>query len=48
MNSERLLTIASFVEKNDTVLDVGCDHGYLDIYLKKIINVRKYMLVIFL
>lgn len=35
MNSERLKTIASFVEKNDTVVDVGCDHGYLSIYLKK-------------
>ena len=35
MNSLRLLTIASFIDKDDTVLDVGCDHGYLAIYLKK-------------
>ena len=34
MNSERLKTIASFVSKNDSVIDVGCDHGYLAIYLK--------------
>ena len=26
---------ASFIEKNDSVLDLGCDHGYLAIYLKK-------------
>ncbi len=35
MKSKRLLAIASFVEKNDSVLDLGCDHGYLAIYLKK-------------
>ncbi len=35
MNSERIKTLASFVSKNDTLLDVGCDHGYLSIYLKK-------------
>ena len=35
MLSKRLLTIASLISKEDSVLDVGCDHGYLDIYLKK-------------
>ena len=35
MNSERIKTLASFVNKEDVVLDVGCDHGYLSIYLKK-------------
>ena len=34
MNSKRLLSIASFIEKDDKVIDVGCDHGYLGIYLK--------------
>ena len=31
--SKRLEAIASFIDKNDKVLDVGCDHAYLDIYL---------------
>lgn len=35
MKSLRLLTISSLVDKDDIVLDVGCDHGYLAIYLKK-------------
>ncbi len=35
MNSERLNKIASKISKNDIVLDVGCDHGYLSIILKK-------------
>ncbi len=35
MHSERLLTIASLVDKEDVVIDVGCDHGYLSIYLKE-------------
>ena len=35
MNSERIKTLASFTSKSDIVLDVGCDHGYLSIYLKK-------------
>ena len=35
MNSKRLLAIASFLDKEDKVIDVGCDHGYLGIYLKE-------------
>lgn len=35
MNSKRLLEIANYVSLNDSVLDVGCDHAYLSIYLKK-------------
>lgn len=31
--SNRLLTCCSFVLPNDRVADVGCDHGYLGIYL---------------
>ena len=31
--SKRLATIASFCHKNDSVIDVGCDHGLLSIYL---------------
>lgn len=33
MLGERLKTIASFVDKNTEVIDVGCDHALLDIYL---------------
>ncbi len=35
MISQRLKAIASLISKDDIVLDVGCDHGYLDIYLKE-------------
>lgn len=35
MNSERIKALASFVDKKDTVVDIGCDHGYLSIYLKQ-------------
>ena len=35
MNSERIKVLASFINKDDIVLDVGCDHGYLSIYLKQ-------------
>ena len=31
--SERLLACAAFVNPGDRVADVGCDHGYLGIYL---------------
>lgn len=35
MNSERIKVIISKVSLKDTVLDVGCDHGYTSILLKK-------------
>ena len=35
MLSLRLQKAAELVDRNDTVLDVGTDHGYLPIYLKK-------------
>ena len=33
--SKRLLTCCHFVNKGDRVADIGCDHGYLSIYLLK-------------
>lgn len=35
MLSKRLKTIATFIEPNKRVVDVGCDHALLDIYLTK-------------
>ena len=34
MNSDRIKALADDISKKDIVLDVGCDHGYLSIYLK--------------
>ncbi len=31
--SRRLMTIADYVEDNTSMVDIGCDHGLLDIYL---------------
>ena len=31
--SDRLLACAAFVAPGDRVADIGCDHGYLSIYL---------------
>lgn len=33
--SKRLLILASFVDKEDSIVDVGCDHGLLSIYLSE-------------
>lgn len=33
--SDRLLACAGFVKSGDRVADIGCDHGYLGIYLLK-------------
>ena len=35
MLSLRLKTIADFVEKEDKIVDIGCDHSFLAIYLVK-------------
>lgn len=31
----KLKTIANLIDKNDSVIDIGCDHAYLAIYLKE-------------
>ena len=31
--TKRLETICSLVDKNTNVVDIGCDHGLIDIYL---------------
>jgi tRNA (adenine22-N1)-methyltransferase len=31
--SDRLNTIAKYIDENDRVVDIGCDHALLDIYL---------------
>lgn len=36
--SKRLKSIAEFVSKDDKILDIGCDHALLDIYLKQTYN----------
>lgn len=39
--SKRLKSLALYVSKSDSVVDVGCDHGYLSIYLKENNLVKK-------
>lgn len=39
--SNRLLKIASLVKNHDEIIDVGCDHALLDIYLTKNKIVKK-------
>ena len=36
MISERIKKASSFIEKDDVVVDVGCDHGYLGLLADKI------------
>lgn len=33
--TKRLEVVASFIDKNAKVIDIGCDHGFLSIYLKE-------------
>lgn len=33
--TKRLESLISFFEKKDSLVDIGCDHAYLSIYLKK-------------
>ena len=35
MNSERIKALAKVISLDDKVVDVGCDHGYLCVYLKE-------------
>ena len=35
MINKKLKAIASFINNQDTVVDIGCDHAYLAIYLKE-------------
>lgn len=35
MLNKKLIAIASLIEPEDIVIDIGCDHAYLPIYLKK-------------
>lgn len=39
--SKRLKAIVEFVDKNDSLIDVGCDHGLLSIYLVENKMVKK-------
>ena len=39
--SKRLLTIAQMVDKDSNIMDVGCDHALLDIYLLKNNMIKK-------
>lgn len=39
--NNRLMTIASFVEKNRFIIDVGCDHALLSIYLVQNLEPKK-------
>ena len=38
--SKRLSIVASLIDSNN-IIDVGCDHGLLDIYLAQINKERK-------
>ena len=39
--SERLKSISEFIEDNTNILDIGCDHGLLDIYLMQNTKVKE-------
>lgn len=35
MLSKRLKSLIKYIDKNDKLIDIGCDHGLIDIYLVK-------------
>lgn len=35
MKNKRLLKIAEMINQEDRVVDIGCDHGYLAIFLNE-------------
>ena len=35
MIDNRLKSLTKYVDKNDYIIDIGCDHALLDIYLVK-------------
>ncbi len=39
--SNRLMTIADYIESKDKVIDIGCDHALLDIYLVNNKGIKK-------
>jgi tRNA (adenine22-N1)-methyltransferase len=39
--SKRLLAISKYVEQKDRIVDIGCDHALLDIYLSKEKKLKK-------
>jgi tRNA (adenine22-N1)-methyltransferase len=39
--SKRLLTISKYVDEKDKIIDIGCDHALLDIYLVQNKNIKK-------
>lgn len=41
MFSKRIEAIASLIDSDSTILDVGCDHGYLPIYLMLFNHAKK-------
>ena len=45
--SKRLKAITEFVDKEDRIIDIGCDHALLDIYIKENINffIKNYELI---
>lgn len=43
MISKRLKSVANFIHKDDKIIDVGCDHALLDIYLADIVNEKIYV-----
>ena len=35
MISNRLQSLVKYINKEDKIIDIGCDHALLDIYLSK-------------